>query len=186
MCGRMTLATPAGAVADEFGLDEPPPLPGPRYNIAPAQEVLAIFEGKEARLVRWAGEQPNTRSERPLSKFRRSVVVADGFYEWRAGRPWLYYRRDRRPFAIGAVFPVAGGVSLLTMEANDLVRPVHERMPVILGPRDWRRWLEDGTLRPIEPDALAGHRVGPRVSDARNEGPDLIAPCREATLFDLE
>jgi putative SOS response-associated peptidase YedK len=73
--------------------------------------------------------------------------------------------------------------AILTTEANAVVRPVHERMPVILAPADFAAWLDPGTapaqlhdlLRPYPADEMTAVPVGPYVSNPRNEGPRCLA-----------
>ena len=84
----------------------------------------------------------------------------------------------------------------MTTEANETLRPVHDRMPVLLGPADWDEWLDPGNadtaglqrlLRPAPADAVTFHPVSTQVNDVRTNGPDLIAraaPPVPATLFD--
>jgi putative SOS response-associated peptidase YedK len=76
--------------------------------------------------------------------------------------------------------------AILTTEANGLVRPVHDRMPVILPEWHWAAWLDAGLqeaaglgplLRPYPADALWAYPVGPPVSDPRNDRPGCLAPA---------
>ncbi len=132
MCGRFTLRTPAGQVAEAFGLDEPPDW-SPRYNLAPTQTVLAVRWDAEAQRrvavgLRWGlipfwADDPkfgyrtiNARAEtveskpafRAAFKRRRCLVVADGFYEWqpRDGQkqPYYFCRRDQQPFGLAGLW----------------------------------------------------------------------------------
>ena len=69
--------------------------------------------------------------------------------------------------------------TLLTTEANDLVRPLHERMPVLLDPDDFADWLFEGDaprhlFRPYPALEMTAKPVSDRLNDARNEGPDLL------------
>jgi putative SOS response-associated peptidase YedK len=74
--------------------------------------------------------------------------------------------------------------SIITTEANELTSPVHNRMPVILKPRDYVRWLERGDperppvdlLRPYDADLMAAWKVEPRVGNVRNDEPGLCEP----------
>jgi putative SOS response-associated peptidase YedK len=84
---------------------------------------------------------------------RRCLVVADGFYEWRrSGRqrqPYFFHMRDDRPLGFAGLWESWEGpdhraiesCTILTTAANELVRPVHDRMPVIVAPADYARWL---------------------------------------------
>jgi putative SOS response-associated peptidase YedK len=154
----------------------------------------------------------NARAERAASapafraamRVRRCLVPADGFYEWQ-GR-----RGERRPFHLhlvgGGLFAFAGlwerwrspeGEGLetccvLTTEANARVRPIHERMPVILAPAAYARWLDPelrdpaalaDLLRPLPDDALEPRPVGLAVNDARRDDASCLQPPAETPLF---
>ncbi|MCZ7653621.1 MAG: SOS response-associated peptidase [Rhodocyclaceae bacterium] len=75
--------------------------------------------------------------------------------------------------------------TILTTNANDLVRPVHDRMPVILQSADYASWLGARTkaedlkalLKPLPADLMERYRVSRRMSNARNEGEECMAPC---------
>lgn len=131
---------------------------------------------------------------------RRCLVAADGFYEWQGPRT------DRRPVRIrlqsGGTFAFAGlwdawrdprdraappllTCTIVTTEANELVRAVHDRMPAILLPEDEARWLEPSLSDPRELTALLGpypsallavDQVSPLVNDVRNQSPACILP----------
>ena len=94
---------------------------------------------------------------------RRCLVVADGFYEWARGgkprQPYFIRMRDDRPFAFAGLWeswqsadegPIES-CTLLTTEPNELLEPIHNRMPVILGEGDYGQWLDPALQRP---DAL--------------------------------
>ena len=79
------------------------------------------------------------------------------------------------------------GCAILTTEANELVRPIRHRMPVILPERYSAAWLDAGLqdaappaplLRPFPPDAMRGYPVGPLVNNPRNDGPGCMAPAQ--------
>ena len=128
---------------------------------------------------------------------RRCLIPADGFYEWRRhGRerqPFYFHSPDGRLLALAGVWSrweypggeVVDSCSVLTTDANDLMRPIHHRMPVLLALADHDRWLltrpDDATsllalLQPAPPSALHMHAVSPLVNRAANDGPELIAP----------
>lgn len=113
----------------------------------------------------------NARSETASSKpsfreayrRRRCLVPADGFFEWdRSGgraRPVLYRLRAERPMALAGLYEhwrAAPGhepvptCTILTTDANDLIRPVHPRMPVILDRESARRWLDPSLWSPAD------------------------------------
>jgi putative SOS response-associated peptidase YedK len=159
----------------------------------------------------WAGDPKigsrliNARAEtvaekpafRAAFKYRRCLVPASGFYEWQKlngkKQPVFIRLRDDELFAFAGLWEVWRGpdgeeiesCTLLTTAANDLIRPVHDRMPVILRPEDYDLWLDreiqqparlQSLLRPFDPAAMTFFPVSPRVNSPGNEGPECIAP----------
>jgi len=136
-------------------------------------------------------------------KTRRCLVPADGYYEWiAAGRkkqPYWIHRADEQPFAFAGLWdlwrPEAGepltSCTIVTTDANDATREIHDRMPVILDPVDYDRWLDPALsdparllplLRPYEGGELRVDPVSTFVNNARNEGPECLDPGAK-TLF---
>ncbi len=133
MCGRFALFAPASKIAEVFGVVEPTEL-RPRYNIAPSQDILAIFEDPEdgetksadfrwGLIPSWAKDKKigykmiNSRSEtarkkpafRSAFKRRRLLIPASGFYEWLRKsktdkQPWMIRTSDDEPFAIAGLW----------------------------------------------------------------------------------
>jgi len=130
---------------------------------------------------------------------RRCIVPADAFYEWeRAGgraRPFMIRRRDGRPLAFAGLWsswhapdvPVPlRTFTIVTTTPNELIAPLHDRMPVVLPPERWSTWLDEGVtdlallrsmLVPAPAEELTLHAVGALVNDVRNEGPELAVPA---------
>ncbi len=104
-----------------------------------------------------AADKPSFRT---ALRRRRCLIVADGFYEWqktgKRRQPMFIHRRDDRPFAFaglwesweGADHSALESCTILTTEANDLIRPIHDRMPVIVAPEDYGRWLDPAVEKP--------------------------------------
>jgi putative SOS response-associated peptidase YedK len=135
-------------------------------------------------------------SFRAAFKSRRCLVPADGFFEWAkvGGRkqPFYFTLRAGGPFAFAGLWEEWHGegeplrsCTILTTEANEVVRPVHARMPVILNPCDYTRWLSPAAkppeellslLRPLAGEELVSRPVNPWVNDARHEGPRCVEP----------
>lgn len=128
----------------------------------------------------------------------RCIVPAAGFFEWqKAGelkRPWYIHRADGELMAFAGLWedgPSGGTFAILTTSANPFMASIHDRMPVILEPEAIQGWLEGADARellvPAADGLLAGHRVGSRVGNPRNDGPELIEPCADedppASLF---
>jgi putative SOS response-associated peptidase YedK len=134
---------------------------------------------------------------RAAFKYRRCLIPSEGFYEWRSegGRkqPWFIHRRDHLPFAMAGLWEHwqdPGGnelesCTILVTEANALIAPIHDRMPVILDPSDWAAWLDPlnqnpSALRPLlrscPADEMEVYAVSSQVNRPGNEGASLIEP----------
>jgi putative SOS response-associated peptidase YedK len=128
-------------------------------------------------------------SFRSAFKQRRCLVLADGFYEWQKQgskkQPYYFQLRTGGPFAFAGLWEhwqggeeIIESCTLLTTEANDVVRPVHDRMPVILAPDAYEQWLDprvqkpdlqQALLRPYPGEAMTAYPVGTRVNNPRND-----------------
>lgn len=131
---------------------------------------------------------------------RRCLIPADGFYEWKTeGRvklPYRFVRKDEAPFYFAGLWQEETSSSpenpgdqpsmeerfvILTRMANEDVRRVHTRMPLILGAQEIELWLSPDTTREWVPQgipegALRSYRVGEAVSKPGLETPDCVAP----------
>ncbi len=132
-------------------------------------------------------------------RHRRCLVPLDGFYEWTVagGRKQghVIRRPDRAPFALAGLWEVWRGprngppldrpldsATVVTTAANATLSALHERMPVVLAPGDWERWLDPATpgaalqalLKPAPDDWLEVAAVGPRVNSVRNDDPSCL------------
>ena len=139
-----------------------------------------------------AAEKPAFRA---AFKSRRCIVPADGFYEWQqqpsGKQPFYIHRPDGQLLAMaglwehwmppGATEPLLT-FAILTTEANDLMRPLHDRMPVVLQEEDVARWLDptakpvdlQALMRPLGDSALDPYPVGKAVGNVRNDVPALL------------
>lgn len=154
-----------------------------------------------AKLINARGESVAIKpSFREAFRKRRCLVLADGFYEWRVEgklrQPYLIQRRDHEPFAFAGLWerwvpkvqppdpPYIDSFSIVTTSANALLKPLHERMPVILAPEDWGRWLDRGAseadlkalLKPAAEHLLSYVPVSTRVNAAAPDDAGLIEP----------
>jgi putative SOS response-associated peptidase YedK len=137
--------------------------------------------------------QVETVHRMPAFRRRRCLVLADGFYKWQVTgegkQPHRFTLKDGGPFAMAGLWerwekagePVESFTIIVTI-ANELVRPIHDRMPVILPPATHQEWLEsEGATIPLallqfRPTAeMIGYPVTPQLNSADHEGADLIA-----------
>jgi putative SOS response-associated peptidase YedK len=134
-------------------------------------------------------------SFRTAFRRHRCLVPADGFYEWQPARPrkqpFYIRRRDAQPFAMAGLYETwhAGrddeiaSFTIITTEANALLRPIHARMPAILAPGRWKTWLDSAAepeqLQPLlaSPDP-AGFEAYPVTTLVNSPGVD-DPRCRE-------
>jgi putative SOS response-associated peptidase YedK len=129
---------------------------------------------------------------------RRCVVPVDSFYEWRreegVRQPYRIVRSDGMPLILAGLWsgwkdPADGSIrrtfTIVTTRANTQIADLHDRMPVVLGPEEWPRWLDPrhadpgelhAMLVPAEDAPLDIYPVVRLVNNVRNDGPELIAP----------
>jgi putative SOS response-associated peptidase YedK len=152
----------------------------------------------------------NARSEtittspifREAVKRRRCLVPADAFYEWqkldtKTRQPYAIAVNDQETFAFAGLWEtwrdkaadrILETYTILTTDPNELMEPFHDRMPVILDPEDYERWLEPGNaahlpvdlLRPYPAKKMRSWKVSNRVGNVRNNDAELLAPLVEA------
>lgn len=149
-----------------------------------------------------------TVAEKPAFKSafrkRRCLVLADGFYEWqqqenkKQKQPYYFFLKDGQPFAFAGLWEqwedasgeVIDSCTLLTTDANELMRPVHNRMPVILNPKDYERWLDSELkepeqlqplLRPYSTQEMLTYPVSTVVNKPSNDDTECIKSI-EASL----
>lgn len=173
--------------------DEPREIAMLRWGLIP---FFAKDMKMGARMINARSETVASKpSFRAAFKRRRCLVPADGFYEWRkeGGEkfPFHIHMADYKVFAMAGLYerwknPEGGVVescTVLTTEPNEEMKPIHDRMPVILAPEDWDLWLDPGVesadliqplLTPWEGDKLLPQSVTKFVNNARHEGPECL------------
>jgi putative SOS response-associated peptidase YedK len=129
---------------------------------------------------------------------RRCLVIADGYYEWRDSdkQPFAVTLGNRGPMTFAGLWDVwhapdgkpLKSFAIVTAQANELLKPLHDRMPVLLAPDCWAAWLGDiaalegdlkSMLKPYRGRGMAFWPVDKRVGNPRNDSPDLFAPLNE-------
>ncbi|MGC2584464.1 MAG: SOS response-associated peptidase, partial [Acidobacteriaceae bacterium] len=131
----------------------------------------------------------------------RCLVPADGFYEWqkldaKSKQPWAYALASGEPLAFAGIWDrwrspdrreEIETYSIVTTEANELTAPAHNRMPVILEPCDYDRWLHaddaerppTDLLRPLDAGRMRAWKVSTAVGNVRNNEPTLLEPVAD-------
>ncbi|HSE89793.1 MAG TPA: SOS response-associated peptidase [Candidatus Binatia bacterium] len=132
----------------------------------------------------------------------RCIIPADGFYEWRKeGKrkvPMWVHLRSREPFALAGLWDIwrkpdgrkLESFTIITTEPNELIQPIHNRMPVILRPDDEEQWLDTSRtfvkakslLKPYPEELMDAHDVSPIVNSAKYDGPECIQPVSDEDI----
>ena len=157
-----------------------------------------------ARLINARSETADQKpSFRTSFRRRRCLIPVDGFFEWSAvpGRrrtqPWYFSERQGHPLALAGLWdswrppdapdaPPLRTCTILTVDPNATVAPVHDRMPVIVGPSEWETWLDPSNedldllrrvLAPAPDDLLSAWPVSHAVNDVHRHDETLIRPA---------
>lgn len=221
MCGRFTLTVDPGQLQETFPWVDFPKEITPRYNIAPSQPVAVVpnnnqnqvdffiwglipFWAKDPKIGnRMINARAETVDQKPSFKgsfkYKRCLVLADGFYEWRkepgtkVKTPIYISLMNKKPFAFAGLWDnwqSSDGseirtFTILTTEPNDLVKTIHNRMPVILKPDTYDDWLRPGEgdlsllksfLRPYPSEEMTAHQVSRAVNNPQNDSSECIIP----------
>lgn len=192
----------------------------PSQNILAVRQNVDVREAAELKwglMPSWAKDASmgarliNARSETVLEKpsfreafkKRRCIIPADGFYEWArasGGRKQPYYFRfkDERLFGFAGLWDrwsgqdgeVIESCTILTTEANEVVTPVHDRMPVILHPDTYELWLNADSrnagslkelLQPFPESEMICYPVSAQINNPQAQGGNLVARLKMDT-----
>ena len=227
MCGRYRLSRRKQIIEEHFDAIGDPDDWIPRYNIAPTQPVPVIRQHpteptRHLSQLRWglipywskdasgAARMINARSEtahtlpafRDAMKYRRCLVPADGFYEWkRSGttrQPYCFEVNEGAQFAFAGLWEGWKDPSdtwiktctILTTTPNAVTSAVHDRMPVILDPSDYDLWLDPGMkgsaalsqlLKPFDSRLMRCYPVSSRINQVQNDDPECSKPIKLPT-----
>ncbi len=143
-----------------------------------------------------AAEKPAFRA---AMRHRRALLPATGFYEWKRdgskkSQPYLIRPRGGGLVAFGALMETYGDPNgseidtgaILTTAANSAIAAIHDRMPVVIKPQDFGRWLEcinneprdvASLMQPVEPDFFEAIPISDKVNKVANSGPDVQDPA---------
>lgn len=198
----------ASSLIPRYNIAPTQPVVAVRRNPESGARELAIF--RWGLIPSWSKDMKigsrliNARSEtvaekpsfRAAFKYRRCLIPADGFYEWQQinGRkqPVYIHGSDGKPLALAGLWetwhaPDSSPVescTILTTEPNELVAPIHNRMPVVIEPPDYEMWLDPGPrpqeglhlLRPYPSQKLAAYAVSTHVNSPANDDAQCIEP----------
>jgi putative SOS response-associated peptidase YedK len=151
------------------------------------------------RLINARSETAATKPAfRSAFRQRRCLILADGFYEWKTvdgkKQPYFIHMQDRMAFAFAGLWEsyadadrTVESCTILTTAANELMRSIHERMPVILERDSYEQWLDprilkpelvQGLLGPYRSEAMSCYPVSTLVNNPRNDSPDCMKPLK--------
>jgi len=184
----------------------------PRYNLAPTQDIPVIVAGsrifdvyKWGFIPHWAKDKSagyrmiNTKAEtisekrtfkEAFEKFR-CIILTSGFYEWKNKKPFFFKLKKQKIFAFAGIATFwnnekgekIGTCSIITTEANKMVKKFHDRMPVILDKKQIDDWIDIKNsdveylktfLKPYDSGKMQYYKVSDKVNSVKNESPDLV------------
>lgn len=137
-------------------------------------------------------QKPSFRS---AFRHSRCLIIASGFYEWqrqeKGKQPFLIQQTDNLPFVFAGLWSTwqspedetINTCTIITTEANEIMQPIHQRMPVILKSDDYEKWLDptiqqpellQSLLQPYDSDKLKTYPVSTLVNNPRNDSPECI------------
>jgi len=202
------ITTSVSSLAPRYNIAPTQPVAAIRLTPGSQNKELTFF--RWGLIPSWAKDMKmgsrliNARSEtvtekpsfRAAFKRRRCLIPADGFYEWRRQggqkQPMYIHARDHKLFALAGLWETwqaADGsaidtCTILTTGPNELMQPIHNRMPVIIEPPDYSLWLDPEPqpdralhlLRPYPTEQMEAYPVSAMVNNPRNDVPDCIVP----------
>ncbi len=161
------------------------------WGLIPAFAKQADF--KYASINARAETISEKASFRSSFRHHRCLIPASGFYEWQGKQPYHFTMADGSPISLGGITAtwhsddgsILETCAVITTQANDLMAPIHDRMPVIISPEHFERWLDpelqlprfvSDLLAPVPSELLRKQAANPLVNSVKYEGSDLLAP----------
>ncbi len=167
--------------------------PGAQQKVPSRPDFARTFGGRKPINAKCetVGALPTFRD---AYRLRRCIVPVDGFFEWKALKgqkakvPYAIAMKNGKPFGVGGIWEnwkdPAGGewirtFAVIMTEANALLADIHDRMPLILAPEDYVRWLGDqpdpaDLMRPFPADRLRMWPISTRVNKPENDDPSIL------------
>lgn len=210
MCGRFVANNELETIKEVFNPKIAPSLAlGENYNVSPSQNTFVINKQKAAVIelntkvwgftATWDTKRrlANARSESILQKasfkdsylYRRCLVPINGYYEWfrvneKPTQAYFIYSKKMKLLPVAGIY-LDDEMTILTTSANARLSAIHDRMPVLVPPRNWESWLdqsitEPGQIQSLIPSApldfLDAYPVSSSVNNSRSKGKNLIDP----------
>lgn len=141
-------------------------------------------------------EKPSFRES---FRSRRCLIIADGFYEWQTRdgvkKPFYIFMKNRKPFGMAGLYDhwkdengkEITTCTIITTEANEFMKSLHHRMPVIISPNDYDRWLDPAErdaskigslMKPWDSNEMGAYEVGALVNSAGYNSAECIDPLK--------
>ncbi len=161
----------------------------PAWSKAPRTDFSTINARAET-----VDEKPTFKS---AFRFRRCLIASDGFIEWQRAadkqkQPFWVGLADRKPFAFAGLWErweregeILESCAIIVTQANALMRPIHDRMPVILSPDQYDAWMNPkethvealkSLLVPFPSDRMHAYPISSRINTPRKDSQDLLDP----------
>jgi putative SOS response-associated peptidase YedK len=203
---ELRVTFPAGLVP-RYNIAPTQPILVARFGSDGARECTLLRWGLIPSYTKQLAKTPaliNARAETLAEKFtfrhsfqkRRCLIPADGFYEWkgeaRKRQPFYIHEPGHAPFCFAGIWDrwidpdgrTIDSAAIITTAANDFMRPLHGRMPVILSPADFEQWLDPRAnagglqelLRPLPDNGLEMYAVGSLVNSGKVDRPECVQP----------
>ncbi|MCX7872180.1 MAG: SOS response-associated peptidase [Verrucomicrobiae bacterium] len=175
-----------------------------RWGLVPS---WAVDEKIANHLINARAESLNEKPAfKNLLKKQRCLIPADGFYEWqKTGRykqPLRFLMKDDSPFAFAGLWdkwtsPDGSTLytfTIITTPPNNLIKPIHNRMPAIMPPEDYLKWLDPeissihllkSILKPFPTEKMRYYKVSPMVNNPNYNSPDCIKPSNPPEQTEL-
>ena len=222
MCGRFTLTVDPADLKDAFEDYTFPKKFAPRFNIAPTQPVLAIPNDAKNKadffmwglIPPWAKDpaignklinaRGETLAEKPSFrggfKYKRCLILADGFYEWKSQPgtktkvPHFIHLKKGSAFAFAGLWDewhspdgsTVRSCTIITTTPNKLMATIHDRMPVILEPKNYSDWLDvsprtpkslQPLIKPFPAELMEAYPVSTMVNSPAVDRAELVVPA---------
>jgi putative SOS response-associated peptidase YedK len=218
MCGRYTLTKSIKTIESHFKPVRMSLKYFPSFNIAPSQisavvtkssDQLQLTGMKWGLIPSWSKDAQmgnkliNARSEtlhekpsfRESFKNKRCLIPADGFIEWKGKHPYYIRPKTQELIAFAGLWSTwdsgddpLNTYTIITTEANKTLSPLHSRMPVILHPNNYEKWLtaESNTLSslltPCPDEDLEYFEISQTVNSPKNNGPENLRPAGQSSF----
>lgn len=216
MCGRFSLTVYEPQILERFNVSSDDTFSpryniAPSQNIAVIlnerpTELLFVKWGLIPSWVKVADEgiinaRAETVDEKPFFKnsflSRRCLIIADGFYEWKkvsTGKiPYRFTLKNNELFAFAGIWDkwqkddqIITSCAIITVDSNEIMQPIHDRMPVILKKENERKWLmnaDKSMLVAYDSSKMKSCPISNEINNPKNDNPSVIKPLSTLDMY---